>query len=324
MKTKPHNDLVIVTGNANPSLARRICNFLDIGLTKASIDRFSDGEIRVKIQANVRGRDVFIIQPTSPPVNDHAMELFIIIDALRRASADRITAVVPYFGYARQDRKDQPRVPITAKLIANLLTVAGAGRLLTIDLHAGQIQGFFDIPVDNLFAVNVLVNSITKLKLKNFVVVSPDVGGIKMARAYSKRLKAPLAIVDKRRVNDTTAEVIHIMGEVAGKNAVLIDDMVTTASSLIEGVAALKKAGCKDVYAAVTHPVLAGPALERIKKSPLKKLFATDTVVVEKGTKTDKIELISIAPLLGKAIRRIHNAESLSVLFSKTMESYQR
>jgi ribose-phosphate pyrophosphokinase len=232
--------------------------------------------------------------------------------------------VVPYFGYARQDRKDQPRVPITAKLIANLLTVAGADRLLTIDLHAGQIQGFFDIPVDNLFAVNVLVNSIAKLKLQNFVVVSPDVGGIKMARAYAKRLKAPLAIVDKRRINDTTAEVIHIMGEVAGKHAIIIDDMVTTASSLVEGVAALKKSGCKDVYAAVTHPVLAGPALERINKSPLKKLFATDTIPIPKNKKTKKIAVVSIAPLLGKAISRIHNAESLSVLFSKTKESYKR
>jgi len=221
---KALNNLAIFTGNANPKLAKEICDFLNIKLSKASIDRFSDGETRVKIEENVRGQDIFVIQPTSPPANENVMELFILIDALKRASADRITTVIPYFGYARQDRKDQPRVPITAKLVANLLTVSGADRVLTIDLHAGQIQGFFDIPVDNLFAINVFVEHIKKSKLKNFTVVSPDVGGIKMARAYSKRLKAQLAIVDKRRINDRETAVIHIMGEVKGRNVIIIDD----------------------------------------------------------------------------------------------------
>jgi ribose-phosphate pyrophosphokinase len=321
---KVSDDLLIFTGNANPQLAKEICSHLNIKLGRASVDTFSDGEIRVKIKENVRGRDVFVVQPTSNPANDNSMELFIIMDALRRASADRITAVVPYFGYARQDRKDQPRVPITAKLIANLMSNAGANRLLTIDLHAGQIQGFFDIPVDNLFAVDILVEYVFKLKLKNAVVVSPDVGGIKMARAYAKRLKAPLAIVDKRRINDSQTETIHIMGEVKGKNVIIIDDMITTASSLVEAVSALKRAGCKEVYAAVTHPVLAGPAMERIKKSELKKLFTTNTIHIQESKKIDKIKVLSVAPLLGEAIKRIHKRESISMLFSKTIDSYKR
>lgn len=312
---KKLNNLAVFTGNASPRLAKEICGYLNIRLSKASVDRFSDGEIRVKIKENVRGQDVFVIQPISPPVNENVMELLIIIDALRRASADRITAVIPYFGYARQDRKDQPRVPITAKLIANLLTGAGTNRVLTIDLHTGQIQGFFDIPVDNLFAINVFVEYIKGLKLKNLGVVSPDVGGIKMARAYSKRLRAPLAIVDKRRINDKEIAVMHIMGEVKGRNVIIIDDMVTTASSLVEAMSALKNAGCKDIYAAVTHPVLVGPAIDRIKKSPLKKLLITDTVPLDKDKKTDKIKVLSIAPLLGEAIKRTHNGESISILF---------
>jgi len=315
MGKKALNGMAIFTGNSNPKLAKDICAYLNRRLFKASVDRFSDGETRVKIKENVRGQDVFIIQPTSPPVNESVMELLIIIDALRRASADRITAVIPYFGYARQDRKDQPRVPITAKLIANLLTGAGATRVVTIDLHAGQIQGFFDIPLDHLFAINVFVDHISGLKLKHLTVVSPDVGGIKMARAYSKRLKAPLAIVDKRRINDKETSVMHIMGEVKGRNVVIVDDMVTTASSLVEAIAALKKAGCKDVYAAITHPILTDAAIERIKKSPLKKLFTTDTVLLDRNRKIDKIKVLSIAPLLGEAVKRTHIGESISILF---------
>lgn len=325
MKMKRLSDtLMVFTGNANDKLVKSICDLLKIKLSKATVDKFSDGEIRVKIEENVRGRDVFVVQPTCPPVNENAMELFIIIDALKRASAARITAVIPYFGYARQDRKDQPRVPITAKLVANLITVSGANRVLTIDLHAGQIQGFFDIPVDNLFAVNIFVDHLKQLKLKDVVVVSPDVGGIKMARAYAKKLKTPLAIVDKRRVNDTQAEVMNIMGEVKGRNVIIVDDMITTASSLVEAIPALKRAGCKDVYAAITHAILVGPAIERLKKAELKRLFTTDTVPLDNNKKIDKIKVISVAPLLEEAIKRIHNAESVSVLFSENMDSYKR
>ena len=241
----------------------------------------------------------------------------ILIDALKRASAQRITAVLPYFGYARQDRKDQPRVPITAKLVANLLTIAGADRVLTIDLHAGQIQGFFDIPLDHLFAFTILTEYIKKLKLNSdFVIVSPDVGGIKTARAFAKRLKCSLAIVDKRRVNDKQAEVMHIMGDVKGKHAVIVDDMVATAGSLVEAVEAIKKAGAKDVYAAITHAVLCGPAIERLKRSNLKELVVTDTIPLPKDKMLNKIKVLSVASLLGEAIKRIHEEESISVLFS--------
>ena len=308
--------LLVFSGNANPALAKEICDYLDIELGKALVDKFSEGEIRVKIDEDVRGKDVFIIQPTCPPVNENFMELLIMIDALRRASAKRITAVLPYYGYARQDRKDQPRVPITAKLVANLITVAGADRVLTIDLHAGQIQGFFDVPLDHLFAINVFVEYFSKKNPKNFVVVSPDVGGIKMARAYAKRLGSSLAIVDKRRLSDKDAEVMHILGEVKGKHAVIVDDMVATAGSLVEAVAAIKKAGAKDVYAAITHPVLSGPAISRIEKSQLKELLVTNTIPLAKDKKTKKIKALSIGPLLAEAIKRIHHEESVSSLFS--------
>jgi ribose-phosphate pyrophosphokinase len=244
------------------------------------------------------------------------MELLIMMDALKRASAQRITAVLPYFGYSRQDRKDQPRVPITAKLVANLLTVAGADRVLTMDLHAGQIQGFFDIPLDNLFAVKLFMDHKNKAKHKGeFVVVSPDVGGIKTARAYAKRFNCSLAIVDKRRVDDRKAEVMHIMGDVKGKTAMIVDDMVATAGSLVEAVEAIKKAGALEVYAAVTHPVLCGPAIERLKKSSLRELIVTDTIPVGKEKLIGKIKVLSVAPLLAEAIKRIHSEESLSVLF---------
>ena len=307
---------VLLAGNANPDFARKVAQGLGVDLGDALVGRFSEGEIRVKINQNVRGRDVFIVQPTCPPVNDHLMELLILLDAARRASARRITAVLPYFGYARQDRKDQPRVPITAKLVANLITVAGADRVLTMDLHAGQIQGFFDIPLDHLFAVNTFVEYFSQERtLTDLVVVSPDVGGIKMARAYAKRLHASLAMVDKRRVNDMEAEVMDIMGEVRGKNALIVDDLVSTAGSLVEAVRALKEAGAREVVAAITHPVLSGPAQERLSASPLKELVVTDTIAIPSGRRLSKIKVLSVAPLFAEAIRCIHEEASISVLF---------
>jgi len=311
------DDLVVFSGNANPALAQAICRSLQVPLGDALVGRFSEGEVRVKINQDVRGRDVFIVQPTCPPVNDHLMELLIMIDALRRASARRITAVIPYYGYARQDRKDQPRVPITAKLVANLIAEAGASRVLTMDLHAHQIQGFFDIPLDHLFAVNVFVEYLSQLSLGDVVVVSPDVGGVKMARAYSKRLRAAFAVVDKRRINAEEAEVLDIMGQVAGKTAVIVDDLVTTAGSLVEAVKALKAAGATAVYAAVTHPVLSGPARERLNASPLQELVVTDTIAIEPMNRLPKIRVLTVAPLLGEAIRRIHQEESVSSLFEE-------
>jgi len=308
--------LAILSGNATPDLARKICEYLKIKLSDAFVGRFSEGEIRVKINENVRGKDVFIVQSTCPPSNDNLMELLVMMDALKRSSANRITAVIPYFGYARQDRKDQPRVPITAKLVANLLTVAGANRILTMDLHAGQIQGFFDIPVDHLFSVGVLVEYFSKMNIKDLVAVSPDVGSIKMARAYAKRVSAGLAIIDKRRVSPEKAEAIHIMGEVEGKNVIIVDDMIATGSSLIEAVEALKKAKAKTIYAAITHGILSGPAIERIQECKgLEKLLITDSVPLAEEKKNPKIEVISVANLLAEAIKRIHNEESVSCLF---------
>lgn len=314
------DDLLVFSGNANLQLANRICNYLKLDLADAEVDKFNDGEIRVKVNQDVRGRDVFVVQPTCPPVDENIMELLILIDALRRASARRITAVIPYYGYGRQDRKDKPRVPITAKLVANLITVAGANRVLTMDLHAGQIQGFFDIPLDHLFAVNVFMEYFERKRLPNLVVVSPDVGGVKMARAYAKKLKAGLAVVDKRRINDREAEVMNIMGEVKGKNVCIVDDLIATAGTLVEAVAALKSAGAKAVYAAATHPVLSGPAIERIKKSQLEELIVTDTIPIEKKKMIPKIKVLSVAALLGKAIERIHNEESISILFDKVYQ----
>jgi ribose-phosphate pyrophosphokinase len=310
-----NGNLLLFTGNANKKLAEEISDFLKIKLGNIEVGRFSEGEISVKINENVRGQDVFIIQPTCPPVNENMMELLIMIDAFKRASAKRITAVIPYFGYARQDRKDQPRVPITAKLVANLIANAGADRVLTMDLHAGQIQGFFDIPLDHLYAINVFVEYFSKAKVKDLVIVSPDVGGIKMARAYAKRFKADLAIVDKRRVNALQAEVMNILGEVKDKNVIIVDDMVATAGSLVEAAAALKKAGAKDIYAAISHPVLSGPAIDRVKKSTLKELVVTNSIPVEKSKKIPTVKVLSIAPLLAEAMKRIHNEESVSSLF---------
>lgn len=307
--------LMIVSGNANPQLAKDICVSLGVKLGDVLVSKFSEGEIRVKVNDNVRGKDVFLVQPTCPPVNDNLMELLIMIDALKRASAKRITAVVPYYGYARQDRKDQPRVPITAKLVANLVDVAGADRVLAMDLHAGQIQGFFDIPVDHLFAVNVFVEYILKLNLQNIVVVSPDVGGIKMARAYAKRLSATLAIVDKRRISPEKSEVMHILGEVEGRDALVVDDLIATGGSLVEAVSAIKNAGAKNIYAAITHGVLSGPAVDNVKKSEIKELLIADTIPFDPRKSNPKIKVLSVAPLLAEAIKRIHDEESVSCLF---------
>jgi len=313
------NGLAILTGNAHPELAKGICKHLEVELTDVLVDRFSEGEVQVQIKENIRGRDVFIVQPTCPPPNENLMELLIMIDAARRASADRITAVIPYYGYARQDRKDQPRVPITAKLVANLIVAAGANRVLTMDLHANQIQGFFDIPVDHLYAINVLSEYFIAKKLKNIVVVSPDVGGIKMARAYAKRLGASLAIVDKRRESPEKTVVMHILGSVKGKHAVIIDDIVATAGSLVEAIGALKKQGVKDVYAAISHGILSGMAIDRLKAcSGLKELAITNSIPLTKKKRIDKIKVVSVAPLLADAIKRIHGEESISMLFDVT------
>jgi len=310
--------LSVLGGNANPALTAEICQKLGIKQTEVFVGRFSEGEIRVHIRENIRGQDVFIVQPTCPAVNDNLMELLILIDAARRASADRITAVVPYYGYARQDRKDQPRVPITAKLVANLIVAAGANRVLTMDLHASQLQGFFDIPVDHLYAINVLSEYFKERKIGDLVIVSPDVGGIKMARAYAKRLNAGLAIVDKRRMSPEKTEVMHILGEVRAKNVVMVDDIIATAGSLIDAVDALKKSGAKGIYAAASHGVFSGPANERIAAcKELLEVVVTNSIPLKEGTPNPKIKQLSIAPLLAEAIARTHNAESISSLFEE-------
>lgn len=309
------SEIAVLGGNANPALIEDICRQLKVPPVRALVGRFSEGEIRVKINENVRGKDVFLVQSTCPPTNDNLMELLILLDALKRASARRITAVIPYYGYARQDRKDQPRVPITAKLVANLITTAGADRVLTMDLHAGQIQGFFDIPLDHLYAITVFEKYLRRKRLSDVVVVSPDVGGIKMARAYAKRLSAGLAIVDKRRTSPESTEVMHILGEVKGKTALLVDDLIATGSSLVEAALALEQAGAARVYACVTHPILSDPAKERISGSCLKELMVTDTIPVPARNQPPQLTVLSIAGLLTEAIQRIHYEQSISVLF---------
>ncbi|MGH7197957.1 MAG: ribose-phosphate diphosphokinase [Candidatus Omnitrophota bacterium] len=310
-----NGELKIFSGNSNPELAKKIAQYLKVPLGDALVTTFSEGEIRVKINEDVRGRDVFIVQSTCPPTNNNLMELLIMVDAMKRASARRITAVIPYFGYARQDRKDQPRVPITAKLVANLLVTAGSDRVLTMDLHASQIQGFFDIPLDHLFAVKVVVDYFKKKKISDLVVASPDVGGIKMARAYAKKLNAGLAIVDKRRIDDRHAEVMSILGEVKGKNIVIVDDLVATASSMCEASVALKKAGALKIWAAVSHGVLSGPAIERIKGSKIEEFVITDSIPLEPSKRDDVFKVLSVAQLLGETIQRIHEEKSVSSLF---------
>lgn len=309
--------LKIFTGNANPDLAKEICAYLCIPLGSAVIKRFSDGEVNVEIRDNVRGVDVFVIQPTCPPVNDHLMELLILMDGLKRASAKRVTAVLPYYGYARQDRKVLPRAPITAKLVADLLTAAGVSRLLTMDLHAGQIQGFFNIPVDHLYSAPVMLDYI-KAKYGNendIVIVSPDAGGVERARAFAKRLSASLAIIDKRRLAPNVAEVMNIIGTVEGKTAILLDDMVDTAGTLAQSADALRRKGAKHVYAAATHAVLSGPAIERLEKSEIEELVVTNTIPLGAKATCKKLHVLSVAPLLGEAIKRIHFQDSVSSLF---------
>jgi ribose-phosphate pyrophosphokinase len=307
-------ELKIFSGNANRALAQRICDYVGVRLGDAVCTAFPDQETFVKINENIRGRDVFIVQPTCPPANHHLMELLIMIDACRRASAKRITAVIPFFGYARQDRKDQPRVPITAKLVANLIVAAGANRVLTMDLHAQQIQGFFDIPVDHLYASPVIYRYFKQKELENLVMVSPDIGGVKMVNAYANMFHAPLAIVAKKRKSASDVEMLNVVGEVRGKNVLLLDDLTETAGTLCGAAEILKRRGAKKVYAAVSHAVLNKIALDRLKKSKIEELVTTDTVP---HSKVDGFALteLTVAPLLGEAMMRIHSSESVSSLF---------
>lgn len=310
-------EIKLFSGKANPALAKEICAHLGISMGEATVSSFSDGEARIRIEENVRGADVFVMQSTCPPVNDSIMELLIMIDALKRSSAYRITAVIPYFGYARQDRKDQPRVPISAKLIADLITTAGADRVLTMDLHAGQIQGFFNIPVDHLYATPVLLDYISKVGGKDLVVVSPDAGGVERARAFAKRLQANLAIIDKRREGPNQTQIMNIIGEVEGRSALLLDDMIDTAGTIVQGAQACANKGARRVWAGCTHAVLSGPALERIQASCLDEIVVTNTIPLNgKEQRCPKLRVLSVAPLLGEAITRIHEEESVSSLFA--------
>jgi ribose-phosphate pyrophosphokinase len=309
--------LKIFAGNSNPHLAEAITRYMGIPLGIATVGSFSDGEIQVEFKENVRGMDVFVLQSTCQPVNDNILELLVMVDALKRASASRVTAVMPYYGYARQDRKVASRAPITAKLIADIITAAGVDRVLTIDLHAGQIQGFFDIPVDHLYAGPIMAEAI---KANHFTsectVVSPDAGGVERARAFAKRLGSNLAIIDKRRSKPNESEVMNVIGDVAGKDAILLDDMVDTAGTLVKAAQALEQAGARNIYACCTHPVLSGQAVDRLNESPIKRLYITDTIPTdEKCAKCAKLQVESVAPLLGEAISRIHREVSVSELF---------
>jgi ribose-phosphate pyrophosphokinase len=307
----------LFSGNSNFALASAVASYLDLELGKAEVSTFSDGECCVEIVENVRGMDCFVLQSICAPPDKHLMELLIMIDALRRSSARRITAVVPYYGYARQDRKVKPRVPITAKLVADLISAAGTDRVLCVDLHAGQIQGFFNIPVDNLYATPVLLDEITRnFSDGDLTIISPDAGGVERSRAYAKRLDATLAIIDKRREAANVAEVMHIIGEVEDRTCVIVDDMVDTAGTLTQAAVALKGAGASGVYAAITHPVLSGPALKRIVESPLETMIVTDTIPLRPdAVDMGRIKVVSVSALLGEAIRRINNEESVSSLF---------
>jgi ribose-phosphate pyrophosphokinase len=312
------NDFVIFSGNSNKPLAQEVCDYLQLPLGKCDVGHFSDGEIQIEIGENVRGRDVFLVQSTSTPVNDHLMELLIMIDAARRASAASITAVMPYFGYARQDRKVAPRVPITARLVADLITSAGANRFVSMELHAGQIQGFFNMPSDHLYAAPVLLEHMRKRfpDPENLVVISPDAGGVERARAYAKRLGCTLAIVDKRRTKANVAEVMNLIGDVKGKNALILDDMVDTAGTLTQGAKAVMEAGALKVVAYAVHPILSGPAISRLEESVLDELVVTNTVTLSERAKAcKKISQLSVSRVFGEAIRRIYHADSLSSLF---------
>ena len=309
------NIIKVFSGNANPELAKEICGHLNISLSKVEVRRFSDGEIFIEIGENVRGTDVFVIQPTCTPVNDHLMELVIMVDALRRASARSITAVLPYYGYARQDRKVAPRVPITAKVVAEMLMVVGVRRVLAMDLHAGQIQGFFNIPVDHLYAAPVLLDYISEA-FNNVVMVSPDAGGVERTRAFAKRLKADLAIIDKRRDRPNESKAMNVIGDVEGKTAILLDDMVDTAGTLCNAASMLMDAGAAEVHACCSHGVLSGPAIQRLEESVIKSLVITNSIALRgKAKECDKITVLSVSKLLGEAIRRIHSEDSVSSLF---------
>ncbi len=312
---KLENQLGLFSGRANPGLANEIARYMEVPLGKMELNSFSDQEMYVRINQNIRGKDVFLIQPTSPPANENLMELLIMIDAFQRASARRITAVIPYYGYGRQDRKDEPRVPITAKLVANLVTTAGADRVLTVDLHAAQIQGFFDIKMDHLFAAPVFIDYFISKNLENLVILSPDMGGVRRARAYANRLGASLAVIDKRRTGPNKTEVLNVVGEVKGKQILIVDDMIDTGGTLVAAVSALKEKGAQEIYVSATHPILSGSAYELIESSSLKELALTDTIPLKQGKKTTKIKVLSVPPLLGEAIRRIHENRSVSSLF---------
>lgn len=309
--------LKIFTGNANPALAKEICDYLGLPLGEAFVGRFNNGEVQIMIDESVRGKDVFIIQPTSYPVNDNLMELMVMADALKRASARHITAVVPYYGYARQDRKTRGREPITAKLVANLMQTSGITRLVTIDLHAGQIQGFFDVPVDHLYGASILAKYINEKNLEDVIVVSPDLGGVTRARDLADRIGAPIAIIEKKRPEPGVAKVMNLIGDVKGKNCIIVDDIVDTAGSLVEGAKALEEFGAKSVMAAVTHAVLTDPAGERIANSNIKELIVTNTMPLPENCKLDNVTQLSVAPLLGEAIMRIFHEVSVSNLFDK-------
>jgi ribose-phosphate pyrophosphokinase len=309
-------ELRLFAGNSNRALAEEISQELKLPMGQAVVSRFSDGEIRVKLEENVRGMDVFVLQSASDPVNTHIMELLIMIDALRRSSAQRISAVIPYYGYARQDRKDQPRVPITAKLVADLIATAGTHRVLTVDLHAGQIQGFFNIPVDHLFATPVLLDYFRQSNLRDPVVVSPDAGGVERARAFAKRLRASLAIIDKRREGPNETKLMNIIGEVTKRDVIILDDMIDTAGTIAQGAAALRKKGALRIVACCTHAVLSGPAIDRLNASPLDEVVVTNTVPINgKDQACSKLKVLSVAPLLAEAIKRIHEERSVSSLF---------
>ena len=311
-----NREMKVFSGNSNKSLAEEICRHLNIPLGEATVSKFSDGEIMVQINENVRGRDIFVVQSFSNPVNRHLMELLIMLDAFKRASAYRITAVIPYYGYARQDRKAQPRVPITAKLVADLITTGGANRALTLDLHVGQIQGFFNIPVDNIFATPVILQHLKAKNLKDLVVVSPDAGGVERARAVAKKLYASLAIIDKRREGINVSEVMNIIGDVKDKDALLLDDMIDTAGTITQGAEAVKKAGARRVFVAATHAVLSGSAIDKLNSSAIDEVIVTNTIPLNgKDEACKKITTLSVAPLLGEAIRNIHNETSVSSLF---------
>ena len=307
--------LKVFSGSSNLELAEEICQYLGVPLGAQSLRRFSDGEVAYQVLENVRGADVFVVQPSCPPVNESIMEMLIMIDAFKRASARRITAVLPYYGYARQDRKDKPRVPISAKIVGDLLTAVGAGRLLTMDLHAGQIQGFLNIPVDHLFAAPVILKHLATMGLNNPAIVSPDAGGVERARFYARQLKANLAIIDKRRVGANEAEIMHIIGDVRGQEAVVVDDMIDTAGTLVKAAKALKDQGATRVYAAATHGVLSGPAIQRLRESSVEEVIVTNSIKVTEGKRIDKLTVLSVASLLGEAIRSIHEETSVSKLF---------